>query len=50
MNLAFRKLAMLEKSILEKEEAARIQGYTTNVIDTDFKKRITDLMDRVRVI
>ena len=41
MNIALRKLAMLEKSILEKEEEARIQGYTTNVIDSDFKNRIT---------
>lgn len=50
MNIALRKLAMLEKSILEKEEEARIQGYTTNVIDSDFKNRITTLMDKVRVI
>ena len=50
MNMTLRKLAMLEKSILEREEIARVQGYSTNVIDADFKKRVTDLMERVRVI
>ena len=50
MNISVRKLAMLEKSIAEREEAARVQGYSTNVIDADLKKRITDLMDRVRLI
>lgn len=50
MNIALRKLALLEKNIADREEAARVQGYTTNVVDADFKKRITDLMDRVRAI
>ncbi len=50
MNLAVRKLAMLEKSLAEREEAARIQGFTTVTIDSDFKKRVTDLMDKIRVI
>ena len=50
MNISVRKLAMLEKTIAEREEAARVQGYSTNVIDADFKKRVTDLMDRVRLI
>ena len=50
MNFAVRKLAMLEKSIIEREEVARVQGYTTNVVDADFKRRITDLMDKIRVI
>lgn len=50
MNIALRKLAMLEKNMAEKEEAARIQGYSTCPIDSDLKKRITDLMDKVRFI
>ncbi len=50
MNITLRKLALLEKNILEKEEAARIQGYTSCAIDNDMKRRITDLMDRVRTI
>lgn len=50
MNVAVRKLALLEKTIAEREENAKIQGYTTNVIDANFKKRVTDLMDRIRVI
>ena len=51
MNSALRKLAMLEKSIAEKEEAARIQGdYVTCSIDEDFKRAISTLMDKVRTI
>lgn len=50
MNITLRKLAMIEKSMLEQEEAERIQGYTTSSIDKDFKARVTALMDKVRVI
>ena len=50
MNITLRKLAMIEKSIAEREEAAKIQGYSTNVVDADFKNRITTLMDKVRTI
>lgn len=50
MNLTLRKLALLEKSIAEKEETARINGYTTNVSDVEMKKNITELLNRVRVI
>lgn len=50
MNVTVRKLALLEKTIAEKEEFARLQGYTTNVVDADFKRRVTDLMDKIRVI
>ena len=50
MNIAMRKLAMLEKSILEQEENARLEGYTINPVDSEFKEKITRLMERVRVI
>lgn len=50
MNIALRKLAMLEKTLAEKEETARVQGYVTSTVDKDFHRRISDLMDRVRVI
>lgn len=50
MNIALRKLAMIEKDLIAREEEARLQGYTTSTIDQDFKRRITDLMDKVRVI
>lgn len=50
MNISVRKLAMLEKSFLEKEEAARINGYATNSIDADLQRRVKDLMDKIRVI
>ena len=50
MNITLRKLAMLEKSILEQEELARVQGYTSCSIDQDFKRKISTLMDKVRSI
>lgn len=50
MNIALRKLAMLEEKMVKEEETARLQGYSTCPVDQDLKRRITDLMDRVRVI
>lgn len=50
MNIALRKLAMLEKEFIQREESARIEGYTSSPIDHEFKNKITKLMDQVRVI
>lgn len=49
MNLAYRKLAMLEKDYIAKEEAAKIEGISCT-IDRDFKNRITKLLDQVRYL
>lgn len=50
MNIAVRKLAMLEKSILEKEEAAKLDGYVSSPIDPIFKEKVVQLMDKIRVL
>ena len=50
MNIVLKKLALLEEKMIKEEERARVQGYTSCPVDQDFKKRLTDLMDRVRVI
>lgn len=50
MNITLRKLALLEKSINECEENTKTQGYSTNTIDAEFKKNVTDLMNKIRVI
>ncbi len=50
MNVAVRKLAMLEKSILKKEEIAKIEGYVSSPVDPVFKEKVIQLMDRVRVL
>lgn len=50
MNVAVRKLAMLEKAMAQQEENARIQGYTSNVVDSTLKKNVTELMDKIRVL
>lgn len=48
MNIALRKLAMLEENMIRREEEAQMEGFTSCPIDTDLKRRITELMDRVR--
>ena len=50
MNLAIRKLAMIEKEMIAKDEEAKIAGYTTSPVDRDFQEKVTKLMDRVRFI
>ncbi len=50
MNLAYRKLAMLEREFIEREQAAKIEGTISSPIDRDFKEKITKLLDQVRYI
>ena len=50
MNLAIRKLAMLEKEFIQKEEEAKLGGFTSSPIDHEFKNRITRVMDKVRLL
>ena len=48
MNITLRKLALLESKMAQKEEEAKIAGYSTSPVDRELKDRITRLMDRVR--
>ena len=48
MNIAMRKLAMLEKNFIAVEEAERIEGAVTSIVDQDFKERVTKLMNKIR--
>ena len=50
MNIALRKFAMIEKTYAEMEENAKIQGYADCPYDKEFKRKISDLMDKVRLI
>ena len=50
MNLAIRKLAMLEKSLIAREEEAKIAGFSTSPADREFRQKVTVLMDKVRLI
>lgn len=50
MNITLRKMALLEQNFKAQEEAARIQGYSSCPIDNELKRRVTDLMDKVRLI
>ncbi len=49
MSIALRKLAMIEKEMIQREEAARLDGFT-NPIDNGLRERITKLMDKVRTL
>lgn len=50
MNIAVRKLALLEKTINEREEVAKEKGYTTNVIDSDLKERVSLLVKKLSIV
>lgn len=50
MNIAIRKLAMLEKTMVEQEEALRLEGYSTCPINPDLQRQIKYLMDRIRYV
>ena len=50
MNITYRKMAMLDKTLTEREETARIQGYSTDPSDREFHSKISQILDRVRVI
>lgn len=49
MTIALRKLALLEKNLEQREEEARIRGFTTSPFDSDLKKKITQIMDKVKM-
>ena len=48
MNLTYRKLAMLERDFIAKEEAAKIEGYYSSPVDKELQSRVTNLLDQVR--
>lgn len=50
MNIAIRKLAMLDKEFTAKEEAAKLEGLTYYASDPIFREKVARLMERVRVI
>jgi hypothetical protein len=48
MNLTYRKLAMLEKDFIAKEEAAKIEGFYASPVDKDLQRRVSYLLEQVR--
>ena len=49
MNIAIRKLALLEKKIEEQEELKRIEGYVTNTIDNELRQRVSEIILKVKL-
>ena len=50
MNLALRKLVMLDKEFCAKEEAARLDGFTTCPVDPVFREKVSRLMEQIKVL
>ena len=50
MNIAIRKLAMLEKQTEEQEERSRIEGFVTSPVNEEFMKTLAELMLKVRTV
>ena len=50
MNIAMRKLAMLEKDFEDKEEKARVDGFASCPINIHLQRQVKDLMDKIRVV
>ena len=48
MNIALRKLAMLEKSLQQREEAAKLSGYVAAPGDLELRSKITKLIAQVK--
>ena len=48
MNLTYRKLAMLEKDFIAKEEAAKLEGFYSSPVDKELQYRVTNLLNQVR--
>jgi len=45
-----RKLAMLEKVMMEREQEAKVKGFATYPVNLELKRNITTLMNKVRAI
>ena len=48
MSLAYRKLALLEKTLAEREEAARVQGTTLNYTERTIQTKVTSILNQIR--
>ena len=50
MNIAMRKLAMLEKCLAEREEKLKFDGYATAPINSHLRTQVKVLMEKVKTI
>ena len=50
MNIALRKLVMLDKEFTAREEAAKLEGNTTCPFDPIFREKVARLMEQVKYI
>ena len=50
MNIALRKLVMLDKEYAEKEAAAKLEGFTSCPFDPIFREKVAKVVDQIRYI
>lgn len=50
MNIALRKLAMLDKEFTAKEEAAKLEGCTTCPFDPVFREKVAKVMRQIKFL
>ena len=50
MNIALRKLALLEKSLIEKDEFAKAHGLLSTPEDLILRKKISDFIQKAQLI
>ncbi|MBQ7126024.1 hypothetical protein IJO12_02960 [bacterium] len=49
MNIAIKKLMLIEKMIEAKEEEAKINGYVSTPAEMEFKTKISDLINKIQL-
>ena len=50
MNIALRKLVMLDKEFTAREEAAKLEGFTSCPFDPIFRDKVAKVVDQIRYI
>lgn len=48
MSIAYRKLALLEKTLAEREEAARLQGSSLDYSAKEIRSKVSSILNQVR--
>ncbi|MBR6126258.1 hypothetical protein IKQ21_01085 [bacterium] len=50
MNIALRKLVMLDKEFTKREEAAKLEGFSSCPFDPIFREKVSKVVDQIRYI
>lgn len=50
MTIVHRKLALLEKTLNQREQEALVSGYAYSECDRELRNKLTTLMDQIRLV